>query len=62
MTSTADYLSEETWRADFDKVAAALEPWVFDADGAQFISDHAPQELVRVHKALTLMGYARGWL
>lgn len=62
MTGIADYLNEETWRHDFDKVAVALEPWVFDADGAQFISDHAPAELLRVNKALTSMGYARGWL
>ncbi len=55
--------TQRTWTKDFNSVAHALAPHVITLDdGAQVLSMDAPANLVRLHRGLVTVGYAKGWL
>jgi hypothetical protein len=56
-------ISQGAWRDDFERVSAALEPFVIEINGEQFIDpDSAPTGLSDLYSKLTSIGYAYGWL
>jgi hypothetical protein len=53
--------SEQVWRKDYEKVDAAVQPFVFhDEDGA-WISPDCPTALTDTYQALVSMGLLNGW-
>jgi len=57
--------THEVWLRNFEQVADAIpESWrVIDPDGSQWIRpEHASDEIVRMHRELSLVGFANGWL
>jgi hypothetical protein len=57
--------AHEVWLRNFEQVADAIPgSWrVTDPDGLQWIrSEHASDEIVRLHRELALVGFANGWL
>ena len=56
-------ITRGAWRDDFERVSAALEPFVIEINGEQFIDpDTAPADLSDLYSKLTSIGYAYGWL
>lgn len=52
----------EIWLADFRKLAEALKPFALTDGDFTYISDEAPEDLVRPYWSLVQMGYFHGWL
>lgn len=57
--------THEVWLRNFEQVADAIPAsWrVTDPDGLQWIRpDHATAPIVQMHRELSLVGFANGWL
>jgi hypothetical protein len=57
--------THEVWLRNFEQVADAIPAsWrTVDPTGLEWIlPDHAAEPIVKMHRALALVGFANGWL
>lgn len=52
-----------TWLADWTKVTNAIDThgWTFTLDGELYVSNEAPEDIIRIYDGLRQRGYANGY-